>query len=376
MSKKAERIFPIELLRIIACCMVITIHTLLPVKMDTGLYDSSRVLISCLIGDAVGIFWFIGGCFLFNPNLNYKKTILKTLKRIVIPMAIITLITFYFGRFFAGSSLLESIMHTKAEYFTAFKTLLKWSNPADGAGHLWYLYIYCLIIIALPVLNSFVCYLDTHPSAQKWFCLITLLLFMLNDLCHNGTFSFAHYGINGTVPASIEIIWGHIRYKNRDKLRFKFSPFVWLLLFGLVIVVRWRLQMILYVHSGSNHFLFWYTSFGLICSSCLLLFVLHTFRPSAENWIKRAICFIGKKTYPIYLMHMCIYHLLQRFGVEKKLYQLTVENHSGVLGELLFTAGITLAVFIVGFIIAFILDFIMGKTRLIRIHNKKKPESL
>ena len=374
---KSNKSFPIELLRILACCMVITIHTHLPVKTEDGGYDSSLVLLSCLIGDAVGIFWLIAGCFRFDKELDYKKTRKTTFKKIVIPMIIVSALVFYIGGFLEGKTFSESVSRTGADYISVLKHLIQWKNPVSGLGHFWYLYVYLLIILAIPVLHAFVGYLDDHPNAEKVFCIITMLLFCLNDLTLNKTFAFSHHAINGAIPGAIEIIWGHILYKNRKKLNFRYSSLVWMLLFTVLMIVRWRVQLWLYSSADTNHMLSWYTSIGLCCAACLFLTFLKLFENTADQRVKGIVAYIGSKTFYIYLIHMIIYSLFKLYGVKDIVYNLTAEKCTGFVGEILYTVLMTSAVFICSFIVSALADGLkdIGHS-LIKRQNSTEQESM
>ena len=65
----------VELARIFGCLIVISCHTVPPIKID-GIPVFSRVFLSCLFGDGVAVFWLILGFFLFQ-NKNYINTIKK-----------------------------------------------------------------------------------------------------------------------------------------------------------------------------------------------------------------------------------------------------------------------------------------------------------
>lgn len=351
-----KKIFPIELLRIIACCMVITIHTMLPVQYGE-LFDSSLVLLSCIIGDAVAIFWLIGGCFVFNGDVNYIKRIKKSFMRIGIPIVVFSLLWFYFEKTaLTGCSLSESFSHTKDEYIGIFRSLLRWKSPV--LGYYWYLFTHLFIIICFPILHSFVRYLDEHSSAEKWFLAISILFFIINDFCENETFYFSQNSIIAVIPASVEMIWGHVLYKNRDKLKLKGNGLVWGGLFIFTILVRWRFQMTQYQTDGSTHLLYWYSSFGIICASCLLLFSVLTFKKPSNNIVKRIVYYNGARTLFIYMIHEPVRMILYRFGFREMLISMTVDRFHGLPGEFFYTIGMTLTIYLLCLLFIMIFDLL------------------
>lgn len=68
-ASSKERDVSIELVRIIACLIIVGVHTLLSAQIN-GSYSNRRIFLSCLFADGVAIFWMISGCFLFQ---NFKQ---------------------------------------------------------------------------------------------------------------------------------------------------------------------------------------------------------------------------------------------------------------------------------------------------------------
>lgn len=148
-------------------------------------------------------------CFQEVSNRNYKNIMIKTIKNVLMPMMIISVFMFYFrGWLVDGVSLMESVSYSAMDYRKVIETLLTWRNPVNGMGHLWYLYVYILVMISFPVLKSFVDYLTQNNRREIYFLIISLTLFLVNDITENQLLAFSHYSINGWFPASIEVIWG------------------------------------------------------------------------------------------------------------------------------------------------------------------------
>lgn len=76
-TKMKNREVSFELIRLIACFIVICLHTSSWYIVD-GQIDYSNLLIKCFLQDAVPLFWFIMGYFLFVRN----KTFLEILKKL------------------------------------------------------------------------------------------------------------------------------------------------------------------------------------------------------------------------------------------------------------------------------------------------------
>ena len=62
--------------------------------------------------------------------------------------------------------------HGKDEIIVASKTLLSWSNPILGMGHLWYVYVYILLMIWSPITYAFIKYLNEDSRREKCFLIL------------------------------------------------------------------------------------------------------------------------------------------------------------------------------------------------------------
>ena len=98
----------VDLMRIIACAIVIGPHTYLPLIVNSN-PDTSRVFIACLLADGVAVFWLINGFFLFK-NKCYPILMKHTAKHILLPILLISIFVFYFnGWLTRGETLMESV---------------------------------------------------------------------------------------------------------------------------------------------------------------------------------------------------------------------------------------------------------------------------
>ena len=58
----------IELCRLLACLIVIGVHTSLSAAVNEHSWDTFRLFLNCLLADGVAIFFMITGAFLFNND--------------------------------------------------------------------------------------------------------------------------------------------------------------------------------------------------------------------------------------------------------------------------------------------------------------------
>lgn len=346
----------VELARLIACIIVIGVHTRLN-NVVNGSYDYSRILISCIFADGVAIFWMITGFFLFN-NKDYKKLLKRTFKNIVIPLILFSLFYYYFeGWMFHGESFIQSIDHSFDEYRAALRLLLIWKNPVESAGHLWYLYVYILIILVFPVIKSFVNYLGNDRVRIKYFLIISISFFVLNDLTANQLANFSHHSINGLVPACIELIWGYLIYQNKEKFLKRKYIFISAITFLGINAVRARIQLINYNTEPVNKSLiFWYSSVGAMCAVCVIVFCF-SFLYQKQNCIKmnKIICQLASYTFSIYLWHYVVKNMLVRFKIKGMIVDLIFKYFGNFVAEILYTVIIVSLVFLISLVLSILL---------------------
>ena len=107
----------------------------------------------------------------------------------------------------------------------------------------------------------------------KVFLVISFLFLVINDMSNNRLAAFSHHSINALIPASLEVLWGHILYRNKDKFANKKGVLFGIVIFVVLNVFRTIIQFILYNMDKGNHILYWYTSIGLICSISIMIFL-------------------------------------------------------------------------------------------------------
>ena len=110
------------------------------------------------------------------------------LRHIGIPVISLSIVVFYFGDWimWGQESLTESLYHPISDYKEVIRSILSWSNAIDGLGHLWYLYVYLMVMAAFPVLKAFVDYLGQDSKREVYFVIITLGFFVIMILRGTG----------------------------------------------------------------------------------------------------------------------------------------------------------------------------------------------
>ena len=348
--------------RVIGCLMVIGIHITLSICHD-GYIDVSRLTFACVVADAVGIFWLILGFFLFK-NTSYRRLLKKTAINIGIPTVVFSCFAFFFGEWIVeGVSLRESIVHTPGEYLDVLKGLMKWNSPVKYGAHLWYNYVYILIILIFPVLKSFVQYLNEKVKREQIFMTATFGAFVLNDITRNQLFEFSHHSINALIPAAIIVLWGYILYKHKETLATQRNLILSVLTFIGLNVFRIILQFYSYRMGTGNHIMFWYSGIGLLCASCIVIFAFCIGdKLQSTNLIQKGILFLSEHTFNIYLVHFFVIYILNRLSFP-------IVLGAYIQSDVLFMFTHTITVFVISLVVSMVVKGI-GKIVGLLVHRR------
>ena len=350
----------VETARIIGCMIVIGVHTCLSAQVN-GRYDISRVFISCIVGDGVTVFWLIAGFFCFKND--YGKMLKRTWKNIGIPMITYTLIAFYFyGWLLDGTSLRESLHYPKEQYMIIVKSLLTWNNAFPYCSHLWYLYTYILLAIAFPVLKAFTAYLDEKPETRwKTFFAISMAALVLNDITSNKLFNFSLISTAALVPASIEVIYGFYLYKKKEFFNGPRYVILAPAIFIALNIVRAIIQYHRYqINPENNWLLFWFSSFGVLCAMCVVVFCFSLDHLIDNISVKSIVCRIASYTLLIYLIHPAVISILISKGIIEKVSVTLTKHLNGDLFDVIYTITIIIIVFSASLIIAAIIKALVS----------------
>ena len=313
-----KRVLSIELMRVIACIFVICIHIGSGIYIN-GSFSKPSTFLTSIFADAVAMFWFITGAFIFKKD-DYVKKIKSTLKKVLLPAILLILFIFFLdGWMFEGQTITESISNSIKYIPSALDSLLlQWATPVAHTGQFWYIFAYILVIICFPIIKAFVDKInETH--AEKPFLVISFGLLLLNDISNNRLASFNHSPFGALIPAIILVIWGHIFYKNKDKILKKIKIIHPIIILLVSAIIR-TLLIILFYHSGDNNMnksiLYWFSCFGLLTSTSLFFLLEISLRKiSNSKPISWLILKIGSYTFLIYLLHELIIDFLKKFGL-------------------------------------------------------------
>ena len=345
----------IELARLIGCLIVIGCHTYLPLKVNDR-FEPGRLFFGMLFADGVAVFWLIGGAFLLNYT-DYKKLLAGRIKKVLLPMCAVGLLYFLYASYKEGNRTVHDlIFNYEAGYKNVIDNLLKWKNGITGYDHSWYIYVYMLLIVALPVLKYTVKFVDR--SRQRKILLVggIILILAVNDLSRNRLVGFSLYRLRGLAGACLITLIGYYLYQAREF----FKKRLFLIIAPAVFIVTNILREVVQLHREAAGYvddksiMYWYTLFGLIAASCILIFCMALIRDKKATACNRTICYLASYTFPIYLIHLLIRYVFDSVGLTKNLQHSVLTWNSGAAGEAVYLTIIISLLFWCSFFVVFI----------------------
>lgn len=358
-KKLAKMDVSVEVMRIIAAFMVIVIHTMLPNVVE-GQPMPFRTYISCIIGDAVAIFWMIAGFFMFSPKKTYPQMLKRGLVGVALPTLMLFLAAFFLYDFVVnGTSLSESISHPLSDFASWRDSVINWVAAVPEAGVAWYMFVYMLVLMFWPFLSAFVeKYLRNSNRNQAAFMVLTFILLVWNYASDNHFLEFSHHALGGLVPASILVVWGWIIYSHRSVFKSrKLYGIAAIVLFFSANLIRAHVQVADFSQGVVGMTLMWYSPFSPICAGCIVIACISLVPSTATTTWRKILVAVGGTTLAVYLSHFMIRDFLKtRFG--NPLYDALYANGQAMIVNQSLTDCIylflnTALIFAIGMLVAF-----------------------
>ena len=279
-SRKAPRQSGVELLRIIAIMMVVTVHYLGKGILYTVPFGSLNTILARGIESLsivyINVFILITGYFnVKSPGFN--------LRRIV---DLLLMVAFYGGAFYCYYSL-TGVYHFQ---LTAF---LKSLVPYLFEGF-WFIRVYLILMLIAPFLNVMLNHLKKSAYLTLVvFCLIlfSLLPSFLPTFKSNGGYDILHFVV-------IYIISGYFR------LHLKKLPPAWLC---FCLYCLFAFITFLFSVYGDNLGYWTYDFISVIPEACFLFLTFLQLR-----FVSRPINYIARSTLAVFVLENCIYQLYDR----------------------------------------------------------------
>ena len=328
-KENKKRDISVELIRVVACILVVAIHLSLQVfNQYYSQVDWSRLFEKCFFTDGVPLFFMITGFFIANGR-SYKKTWKGVWKKILIPVAIYVLFAQIFYMFITNKQtimwcLQNAIANLNLQGILRAILTGEVIHINSLCAHLWYIFSHIKIVIWMPVL-WLICKNEQTPNlARRMIMGFGIFSFIMQDIQKFITIPADSLKVFTMVdPAILYVLFGYELFVNKDKIKKnKKLCIISLLLFVIANVAKYKLEMEYMVINnfydivGRSSFLEWkYTSLNIISSICLFM-ALYSFEIKSERFSK-IITWLSDKTFGVYLVHYLLIAKVDLYKFDK-----------------------------------------------------------
>lgn len=341
---KTGRDSRVEILRLAACFAVLVLH-FKPNTFVNGQRVLARTFVTCICTDAVGIFLMITGFFFFN-NRKYTVKLADCGRKILLPTMIYTaFVAFVYP-------LLSGLTVDWAEMAGQFTTsILTWNPVIHNAQHLWYMYLYCAIVVVFPLLNIIKTKLLAKKRHKAVFLLGTFALLYANDCTNNNMLRCDMVPLTVFIPGCLFVIAGGIIYEHRKCFEGRILPFfAGVAMFMAINITRSvHMQKLLNTDVTQTHLYGWYTGTGFLCAISIAVAVL-----SIKPFTVKAINIIAATTMDVYILHPLISEIITIFGYKNWVIATFLNGKETTVQFLKFTVIYCISVFVVCSVISVI----------------------
>lgn len=280
-----QRIIYLDVIRVIACCMIVLMHSPHP---DAGVPGAVQVPLSFLTAPGIGLFFMVSGALLLPVKMETGIFLKKRMGKIIGPLLFWTL--FYIGvKLFAGEISVQEVP----------QMLLSIPFSAQGHGVLWFMYTLVGLYLLAPVISAFL-----EKSSKR--LLNFYLLLWLITLCYPLVSLFL--SVNRTETGMLYYFTGYAGYFVLGYYLHKYSlhikPFV---LAAMILIPLILLLLHKYFRcEGDFYDLFWYLSI-MVATMCVAWFVSVqqvAYLPKVVGG--KFLIVISNACFGIYLMHIFV----------------------------------------------------------------------
>ena len=346
MQKKSKDI-NVELLRVIACLLVIGVH-LLPGYVAGDHVMKARMFMACICSDSVIYFWFIMGFFLFR-NKPFKQVVTSAIKTVVIPAAVFVVATEILNDWITGNrTFIDCITVMNVDWKPIIKSVLSWNATGFTNGsHLWYVFSYMIIILWLPIVR-YVCVEERWKT--RVYIYIFAQLYLLIQLIQQAIPQMPTL-VPQLLPIElVYVILGYDIYLLYKKRLFgKKAAILGLLIFFMAELFRMVVQSYMTLKLQNQGYLMcWNTFPSMFAGVGLTVFILSI----PVDRIKSFVLFISGKTYPIFLLHWVVIRYHKSAEVFQSIIKITNVDSGGVIESIAYQLLMMLYVFVCSLVLA------------------------
>lgn len=227
-----ERVFFYDFLRVIACLMIIIVHS--PASNTPYVYNNYFAIITYTMMAGVALFFMLSGGLLLPSQLSPKDFFKRRLSRVVGPIIFWTVVYAVYQYFFDGIGLKQLGLEILGMPF---------SN--QGAPELWFMYSLLGLYVVTPVLSPFIMKAkreDMELYILMW--VISLLIPYLKlvwNIPNSGIFTY----VGGYV--GFFFLGSYLHRFYNDSIFFRHTNFI-----VVICILLWIIPMIVIKYVGIN----------------------------------------------------------------------------------------------------------------------------
>ena len=310
MGRTKERNVKIELIRIVACLLVIMQHiTIVPLISETGeLYEGVATLIAIFYKD-VPLFLIISGFLMFQKPgeekitdlwTSYRHKLKNLLLYVFLPSCIIVAISAVLAPVLTGEQTLSELMAAPdwKLIFVCIRNYIVIQQTASVYQIFWYLWVYIEVVMFFPLL-AFICQ-DTKDKnkIRRFLMLLSGLNVLLNDLQVIGwwTGNFDNITLN---KYFLYVLIGYEFYLFVQRADMKKIRICGAVMFGGGIAVGVLVERYFYYRQTLQYMPVVFT----IAASAGLFLLLYSLK---EPKLPKVWNYLGKETLYIYMVHILV----------------------------------------------------------------------
>lgn len=278
------RDYSLDILRILACLMVVTMHSPMLGSAENSLFLSS---LSYVTAAGVGLFFMISGALLLPVKMDTRPFLKRRFARIAIPTLIWTL--FYI--------LIDTFVHDQR---FDLRSVLSMFFSAQGAPVFWFLYTLAGLYLLAPVISRWLF------SVSRRELEFYLLLWCIS-LCY--PLIGLVLDINTSVTGILYYFTGYVGY---------FLLGYYLRIYGDHVKCRWLLPALFVAYivpavckikaiPVDFYSVFWYLSVFVVIQ-CVFIWKVVTWLVPDKGWpkINHILISLSSLTFGVYLLHFFV----------------------------------------------------------------------
>ena len=288
-----NRVFYLDIIRILACIMIITIHAPIP---NTGLDSYVLSSVSMLAAPGIGLFVMVSGALLLPINIPTKQFLQRRFKKIVGPLIFWTL-----------ESMIIYVPRDTILSPHILSQLLSIPIQAQFSPILWFMYMLAGLYLLAPILSAWLRY-ATKRECRFYLCLwfITLCYplvrtFLIINESYSGIFyyfsGYAGYFLLGyyfKMYVKSESIWKSFLLLlipisfaillKIQRIQVPFYDMFWLLsVFTVMMCAAWFL-LAKRIKITYDKTIGWHKIVALVSNCCFGIYLIHIFIMRSIIW--------------------------------------------------------------------------------------------